>query len=353
MGQRNCRSMREVAEKAGVSVMTVSRALRNDYGVAAATRARVYQAAKAIGYRPNPMLAALMANLRANRAPKSVDVIAFLTSHRERGEWRKSRTFSSFFNGAQERAEQLGFRLEEFWLRQPGMTDPRMSRILRARGISGVIIAPFPNPGAPMELQWENFALATIGYSLSTPILHRTTNHQIHSIRLALKKVTECGYRRIGLVLDSANDQRADHNWVMALLHYQRDVPAKDRIPPLLPDALTPSLVREWLRKWKPDSIIGARMELSDWLHDSGVRVPDDMGYVNIDRYPVMTGVAGIDEKSRAVGASAVNLVVEQLYFNERGIPGEPKVVLIEGAWVDGSTLRPKEMGSETGTLTI
>ena len=46
-------TMREVATSLGVSVMTVSRAIRGDRGISAATRHRVLQAVTELGYRPN------------------------------------------------------------------------------------------------------------------------------------------------------------------------------------------------------------------------------------------------------------------------------------------------------------
>ncbi|PIJ71455.1 DNA-binding transcriptional regulator CytR [Erwinia sp. OLTSP20] len=47
--------MKEVAEKAGVSTATVSRALMNPEKVSAATREKVAEAARAIGYAPHPL----------------------------------------------------------------------------------------------------------------------------------------------------------------------------------------------------------------------------------------------------------------------------------------------------------
>ena len=45
------------------------------------------------------------------------------------------------FAGARERANQMGFILEEFWTNDAGMTDQRLEQILRARGIVGDQVA--------------------------------------------------------------------------------------------------------------------------------------------------------------------------------------------------------------------
>ena len=45
--------LKDIAESAGVSVMTVSKALRDETDIAAATRARIKSIADAAGYVPN------------------------------------------------------------------------------------------------------------------------------------------------------------------------------------------------------------------------------------------------------------------------------------------------------------
>ena len=61
--------MKHVAAAAGVSVMTVSLALRRVPSIPAETRERVLAVAEKLGYRRNPLVAALMADLRGRRRP--------------------------------------------------------------------------------------------------------------------------------------------------------------------------------------------------------------------------------------------------------------------------------------------
>jgi len=55
-------TLRDVAEQAGVSEMTVSRVLRNRGDVSERTRARVFEAARSLGYVPNKIAGALASN---------------------------------------------------------------------------------------------------------------------------------------------------------------------------------------------------------------------------------------------------------------------------------------------------
>src|SRR5580692_4026836 len=62
-------SMRDIAELAGVSAMTVSKALRNSPKIARRTRERILKIAGRVGYRPDPELTKLMNHLRSRTKP--------------------------------------------------------------------------------------------------------------------------------------------------------------------------------------------------------------------------------------------------------------------------------------------
>src|SRR4051794_37238614 len=63
-------NMQRVAEAAGVSKSSVSLALRDDPRLAPETRRRVQEIASRMGYRKNPIVASLMAQLRVSHTPK-------------------------------------------------------------------------------------------------------------------------------------------------------------------------------------------------------------------------------------------------------------------------------------------
>jgi LacI family transcriptional regulator len=67
MSQRSRPKLADVAERAGVSLKTASRALNGEYGVAPATLEKVLAAARALGFRPN-LLARSLASGRPSAA---------------------------------------------------------------------------------------------------------------------------------------------------------------------------------------------------------------------------------------------------------------------------------------------
>ena len=48
---------------------------------------------------------------------------------------------------------------------------------------------------------------------------------------------------------------------------------------------------------------------------------------------------AGIDQHSEVIGRIAVETLVKQINFNERGEPADPCRILVESRWQDGKSL--------------
>jgi LacI family transcriptional regulator len=93
--------MEDIAHAAGVSRSTVSRALRNDPRLKSDTCERVQKMASELGYRPNPFVATLMADLQRKRRPSTNSTFAFVTAHPSREGWRRQNpSFVDYFEGA-------------------------------------------------------------------------------------------------------------------------------------------------------------------------------------------------------------------------------------------------------------
>lgn len=346
--------MQDVADQANVSRMTVSRALRHDSKIAVATRERIERIAREIGYRPNPLVAALMSDLRQQKPMKEISTLAFLTAYPTRFGWREAAGFRRYFTGAQKRAEQLGYKVQDFWLREEGFDEKVMARILRARGIAGIMIAPTPEACTPIRLPWESFSVVAFGYSMDIPPVHRITNHLSHSLLLALRKLGERGYRRIGVCMPSDANERVDDAWLSSHLLFCHRLPLAQRVRPLFTKQWNQDVFLQWLRRESPDAIVTGSYRtdgklVSDWIAEAGLRTPDDIGFALLAWSPEVGPIAGIDQDFEAVGAAAVDLLVEQLHQNERGIPKRQKVVLIEGSWRDGDTIRQQTTTASSG----
>lgn len=332
-------TLRDIARRAACHFTTVSLALRNRPGIPEGTRARIRQAAAELGYRPDPMLASL-SSYRREPAGRYRATLAWVTNFPTRDGWRDVEIYAEYFTGARERAQALGFELQEFWLREPAMTHARAAQILAARGIRGLLIAPQPTPAEVLALDWAKFSTVVIGYSVASPVLHMVGPNQYRCMMLTMDQLRRRAYRRIGLVMLRASDERVDHNWHAGFLVAQQRLAVRDRLPPLFLDTWHEAAFAAWLRRHKPDAIVSKCAEALPALQHLGYRLPRDLGAAFLTRVKPSRELAGVNESPLEVGAAAVEYLAGMLHRDERGVPELPRRLLIEGRWLDGRTVR-------------
>lgn len=332
-------SYEAIAEQAGVSRSTVSRVLRNDPRISESTAGRVREAARKLGYRPNPLLSALMERIRAGRKISYQGVIAVITESESPAQWfRSNSSWEEIHEGAAERAEEQGYHFEYFSTRDYPPDGRRLTQILRTRGIHGVYVTPgFAE--RRVRLDWSEFSAATTGYGLAEPQLHRVCYSNYHGIQLACARLRALGYRRIGLFLEQRNDAVTDHGYLAGFLLYLESVSAAARIRPHLAPKYTRESFLSWLKRERPDAVVSSADEALAWAKESGRECPRDFGFVHLDRSARRTRFAGIYHNSRLMGRGVIDLIIAQIYRGETGIPEHPLTTLVEGVWSDGPSV--------------
>lgn len=335
-------SLATVAGHAGVSAMTVSRVLRNSPRVSEAVRRRVAEAIAAVGYQPDPEMARLMSMVRGRKRRQIQSVLAVVREEAHDSIYRYVT-----LQEIQARAVQHGYRAEEFWLGRDGMTPERLARVLRARGIEGVIASPQSGSKHLNRFDFSGFSSATFGYGLARPNLHRASTNMTQGILLAIDALIGRGYRRIGLVVTDWIDHRADHTYSGALLYHQMKTPRRHHVPLLiLPDnglARSATTFCRWVKAHCPDAVISFDTYVPDWVERRlGMRIPDDLGLVVHDWTNEAGNWAGIHHRRAHVAAAAVDLVTTQLMHHERGVTEVPRQILIPPDFINGPSIRPK-----------
>ena len=297
-------------------------------------------AAARLGYRPNPLVAALMADLRGRHPQRdAAHVIAYVESYPADATPQQRASLLRFRNGARAEAERRGHRLDLFRLGTGGQPESGLQRVLDGRGIRGVVFAPFPRTGTRLEVEWGDFALAAVGFSLESPRLHRAVNHQLQSVQLAFARLGALGYRRIGLAVTRHEDARARRHWLSSLLLARHDHPEGELAFPLLyADTITRPALQAWVRRERPDVVVSTEMGVRPMIDAEVRRSRRRIGFAHLHLVAPLSGCSGIDQNNERVGAAAVDLVIEQLHANSYGPPEVPKTVLIEGTWVDGTS---------------
>lgn len=333
-------SYKQIAQQAGVTAMTVSLAMRNSSSISERTRQRIRRIADDLGYRPDPKLNQLMRYMSHRKKHQDYPVICFLDLWETRGKWQESLYVKRLYEAARRRADSLGFRLESFWLNEPHMTARRLSDILRARGILGVMVPPLPPYLLRLPFPLEDFCVVTTSYSAEHLGFHLVTSNRHQIVRLAIAQLRERGYRRLGLVIDEDLDRRSNHDVVAHFMFYQSRIPASERVDILLGERLSPEEVCAWYERTRPEVILSMKNDVFGWLRVQGVSIPGDVGFVSLSNAPdYPEQFAGVDERSDIVGEAAVDVLTAHLMRNEAGRPGNRKLMLLEGVWQDGVTL--------------
>jgi len=336
----NTPTIRQLAALVGLSRTTVSLALRNHPCVTRGTRELIQRVADEQGYTIDPLVSTLMNRLRTPRRARTMEKLALLTTWDSRDGWRSGYNAQRCFEGMSERARKLGYEMEEFWAKEPGMNAARLSKILHTRGIRGVIIAPLPRSKGHFSLNWQYFASATISQSIVRPALHRCTHSHYQGMQLALRKLRQLGYKRIGFSNLLGHDERVNHGWLASYLVYQYTLPAKQRVQPFLVEKWNRREFEKWLIKNKPDIILSNMLTPMEFALELGIDLPGEIGYASLDRQDISPFTAGVDQQPRMCGAAAVDLIVLQLQNNEFGLPAYPKLLALEGIWREGKTVR-------------
>lgn len=333
-------TLQDVAERAGVHRSTVALALRDHPRIPAATRERIKRIAVRLGYRINPLVAALMRSRRSGKEVKHA-TIAFVTNYPTRFGWRpQHHNRPDFFPGAVARARELGYKLEPFWLAEPGMTPERFCDILAVRDVHGLIVGRMPPGCHELELAWERFSCVALGLTLRTPRLHHVTENHFDTVTQAMERCLSRGYKRIGFVFSESNDSpRVGDRWLGAYLRQQLNVAPEDRLPVCPGAPADPAGFAHWFRRERPNAMLVTHAPpVLRWLDDAGVKVPRDVALVELEDRPE-SGVSGVYYDPDKVGALAVEMLTGLMHRNELGVPATPHEILLSGEWREGETL--------------
>jgi DNA-binding LacI/PurR family transcriptional regulator len=337
-------TMKTIAAQAGVTQATVSMCLANNPRIPPATRARIQSVAERLGYRPNPYVSALMRVRRQGRAHRERPLIALVNGLDAPAAWRKTAppTVRLMLEGAVERATLRGYRTEEFWLHQDGMSAERFSGMLYARGIHGLLLGPLAYGAPTPSLKWEHFAAVRLGVPLPSLTITTVCNDHYFS---ALQVVREChklGYRRPGLVILRSHRERFHGRWDGGLLVGKHLLEGLAPAQTLLLDNWDElDAVASWLKREKPDVVVSPSADVLQ-LHfkQNDRKIPQQLGLASLACPKQDHACSGIWQNGALIGATGMDTLISMLERNERGLPAQAHTVMVEGIWNPGRTLR-------------
>lgn len=319
--------------------MTASRALREGTSVRAEVRARVRQAAARLGYHQDRLVSEVMTSFARQNVPAFRETLAALWWE----SWPELESPVASFNremrrGLHRGAERFGCRIDDILI--PSVHPGRvLSRMFTSRGISGVLILPPLREDVPApELPWDRLTAVTIGSSLRTPDLNRAQHHHYNAMSRVLRETALMGYRRPALLVQKRLEERTRRAYLGAYLAWQ----GAEHANLVHPDARhdDPSLPT-WLKRVRADAVIAENEQLLASLVCSG-RLSPSLGLVCLDVNEPSGPTTGIFENTQRTAESAVELLVHARLRRESGLPAEPLILMNEGIWVPGSTMKPR-----------
>ncbi len=341
-------TMRELAAAMNISIGTVSLALRNDPRIAQKTRRRVQAFALKNGYRVDPSVAAVMSQISRPGAGAFRETLGWINA-REHPDFFTDKKLQipgvkysqNLYDGALERARQLGYGLDICWLKAPRMTGRRMSAILAARGIRGLLLPPLSKAYGHLSMDWSGFAVTVLSYTMSRPQFHRVFPHVYDNTQMILRVLRHRGYKRAGLLIHP----HLRDSIQSAFYFYQQGITVQNRVPVLVSVPPFEEACAAWLKKYRPDVVI----TVGEYRHVREIEIGDPaysrrLGVAVMDSGAGYTDFSGVDQGELRIGAAAVDHLSGQLSRNERGIPEYPDTVLIKGTWVEGRTLTKKRV---------
>jgi DNA-binding LacI/PurR family transcriptional regulator len=337
-------TMKTIAAEAGVTQATVSMALAGNPRIPEETRARIRAVAERLEYRPNPYVSALMRIRRQGRPHTDKPVVALVNGFDKPDGWRKhlAPTINQMRQGAVDRATLRGYRADEFWLKQDGMSPERFSEMLRTRAIQGLLLSPLSDDMALPKLKWEYFA--AVGLSVPQPSVTLTTvcNDHYFSVLQTLRECHRLGYRRPALIMRRIHRTRFHGRWDAGFFVSKHLLPGVTLAKPLLFDDW-PDLddLPRWLAREKPDIIVSPLADtLLKLLNKHGWSVPKDIGLAWISCSRADHPISGVYQNGHLIGATAMDTLISMIERNERGLPPQAVTLMIEGVWNPGQTLR-------------
>ncbi len=333
--------MRAIAESAGVSVQAVSLALRNHPSIGPETRERIQALARKLGYAPDPQLVKLMHHLRDRSQRKITSTICFITT---RPPTAKEAYCDLLLEGASEAAQLAGFSFKVVHVEPDKMTGSQLQRMLRARGVEGLLLLPMVDL-RPLDalLDWREFCVVSATLSVPSPQFDQVVADHFFNMFGLCERLQAAGYRRPGLVIYAEHDKRCGYHPTAALAwHGVYGGIEPTRAHRL--ERLDHAALRRWLKVERPDILLPAHDELAFELRKQSA-LTGRLPIVSCSVRPSPDNVfpfLGNYDNPREIGAVAVETLARKIAIGQRGVPANPHTTLIRGAWVNGPGIPPR-----------
>jgi LacI family transcriptional regulator len=305
-------TLRDVAAKAGVSAITVSRALNNTGYVSPQTRLRISAAAHELNYVPN----ALASSLRSQRT----QLLALLVTDVTNPFW------TTVARGVEDAAMEAGYGVILCNSDEDRAKEARYLDLLLRRRIDGLVVVPTSESTEILQnLSRRDVPFVLVDRLVSGVAADSVRGDSRGGAHQVTRHLLETGYRRIGIItgprtVSTAEDRVAGY---LAALR-EMDVTA-------YPDLICYGPYRE---SWgyqatmellagtpRPDALVAANnfiaLGVLEALRELDLQVPEDVALVCFDDFPrlgtTVPFLTTVVQPAAEIGKVATQLLLDRL----------------------------------------
>jgi LacI family transcriptional regulator len=308
-------TLKDIAKQLGITVATVSRALKNYPDISPQTKEAVLDLAKKLNYRPNP----IALNLRKNRSNIIGVIVPELVHH----------FFSTVISGIMEAADEAGYTVMLFQSNESFEKEVKEAGVLLASRVDGLLIS-LANETKSFE-HLEEF----IEYNIPVVLFDKITDNLAVSKVIvddfegafhAVEHLIQQGCRRIAHIrgpLGPSNSHLRFNGYVAALEKYQ--IPFAEELV-FQCEKVTHEEGIEFVKQMlampqKPDGIFAVADQVAigaaTALKNNGIKIPDEMAVVGFSDW-LMTSIveppiSTVAQPGFEMGRTAVKRLLEEI----------------------------------------
>ena len=308
-GARGHATIRDVADRAGVSVGTVSNLITRKTPVSTDKRALIEGAMRELGYVPNGSAQ----DLRRGRTR----FIGFCVPHTESG------YYGALVDAFEAAAANRGFELLQVFSRHdPVLELSRVTGLLTQR-VAGVVLVPTASPQETLEvLAAANVSAVVMDRALVSPRFDHVTFDNRGAMRMVVEHIADHGHRHVALVvrhprLGITRERIAAFRERARRLGLEITVLVGDDDDAMLAEALRAHLDGPAPPTALIASNSGLALRILRLLGTLGRSCPDDLSLVSFDEPPwadvVQPKLTTIRHPSQAIATSAWDLMFRRL----------------------------------------
>lgn len=312
-------TLKMVAEKAGVSVNTASRAINNKPDINLETKKRILQIAKELGYIRNAAAVAL-------RTKKTGTIGVVIADNR-------NPFYAEVLNGMEEAAREKNYHIILANTQRDYKKEEEAINLLLAKRVDGLLITPVQDKDDDIKnLIDANIPFVIVGRDFKNIEVDAIYNDEVKGGFLATEYLIKKGHKRIALIdgfLYKSPARGRLEGYKKALKKYK--IPFNDTLVSVgdidVKDGY--ERTRQLFEKGLDFTAIFAYNDIMAFgamqtIKEKGLRIPEDIGLVGYDDIPfsslISPALTTIRLKKQDLGVESVKLLFSRINGNRKKI---------------------------------